>query len=125
MVAIGCLSGYFVGVTGNNVTVIAAIVTAVTAAAGGAAFSVRYLSDPRVLTFIGILLIVYSSTLFFSAIYSFRLKENYEREQLFASIDLRGENLRKCSEAELRYKINDYREKVLGLQPLQNADLCR
>lgn len=123
--AIGLLSGFYIGVSGFNATIVAATLTAITA---GAAATVGFIRlgkpDFQTLAIIGILLIVYSGSTLVGAKIGSDAKDDYEIAQLFGGIELRAKYLLRCAEMEAIYDINGYRTK-LGLVPIEDLSLCK
>ena len=123
--ALGWLSGYYIGQTKYNVTVIAAIVTAMTAGFGATfgIFHVRQ-SNSTSLAMIGTIMLVYAITTYSGTIFGVYKTRTEELVQLFDGIELRAKFLRACAEAEARHDINGYRE-IFELPPLLDPALCK
>lgn len=123
--AIGGLSGYYIGQTKHDATIIAATFTTITAAAGSALGLYQFKqSNFKLLSIIGILMIVYAPTTFVGTKYGLRTSQNEEIRQLFSGIWLRADYLRACADAEAAYDINGYRD-ILGLPHLSDTTLCK
>ena len=123
--AIGLLSGFYIGASGFDATIVAATLTAITA---GAAATVGFIGlgklDFQALAIIGTVLIFYSGSTLGGAVLGSDAKRDYELSQLFGSIELRAKYLVQCAEVEAFYDVNGYRTK-LGLVPLEDPSLCK
>lgn len=123
--AVGGLSGYYIGQTDYDVTIIAAVITAITAGAGATLGIFQFdRADFKSLAIIGTLLLVYATSTLGGTAYGLKKTRDAEIYQLFSGIELRAKYLLACTDAEVRYKINRYRE-ILNRPPLPNTALCK
>lgn len=123
--AVGGLSGYYIGQTQYDVTIVAAVITAVTAGAGATLGLFHFgLSDFKSHAIIGTLLLVYAATTLGGTAYGIKATRNEELRQLFSGIELRAKYLLACADVEAQYNVNGYR-KILELLPLPDTNLCK
>ena len=124
IISVGSMSGFYIGVTGFDVTIVAAVLTAITAGAGATLWITKFDSlDSPSIAMTGVLLVLFSVATFAGTSFGAAQKQAYEIQQLFDGIELRARYLIRCAEVEAKYDIPGWRER-LGQQPLADPSLC-
>lgn len=120
--SVGSLSGYYIGVTEVDVTIVAAVITILAAAVGSTLWVIVSFSSAST-AMAGVLLIVFAASTFSGTLWGINDKEDHALEELASRPHIRAQYLIECAHAEALYDINGYRE-ALGLSPLPDLTLC-